>query len=123
MQQLVEDFLVYLRHERGQAAHTQRTYAALLGRFVAWAESQDLEDWPAVQLSHLMSFLDHERRRPREDRPQGSSGKLSGETLYLEIAAFTRSRVDRLEFWPFLFAPIASTRACQPSQPFLCRFA
>jgi integrase/recombinase XerD len=87
MQQLVEDFLVYLRHERGQAAHTQRTYAALLGRFVAWAESQGLKAWPAVQLAHLMAFLEHERRRPREDRPQGSSGKLSGETLYLEIAA------------------------------------
>ena len=30
MQNLVEDFLQYLRHERGQAEHTQKTYAALL---------------------------------------------------------------------------------------------
>ena len=30
---LVEDFLQYLRHERGQSDHTQKTYAALLGKF------------------------------------------------------------------------------------------
>lgn len=40
MQTLVEDFLQYLRHERGQAVHTARTYAALLGRFTAWAGKQ-----------------------------------------------------------------------------------
>jgi integrase/recombinase XerD len=87
MQQLVEDFLLYLRHERGQAAHTQRTYAALLGRFVAWAQGQGLKDWREVQLSHLMAYLDHERQRPTEERPKGTPGKLSVETLYLEIAA------------------------------------
>ena len=37
VQTLVEDFLQYLRHERGQAEHTQKTYAALLGKFIAWA--------------------------------------------------------------------------------------
>ena len=42
MQTLVEDFLQYLRHERGQAEHTQRTYAALLNKFVAWAGEQGL---------------------------------------------------------------------------------
>ena len=40
MHTLVEDFLQYLRHERGQAEHTQRTYAALLNKFVAWAASR-----------------------------------------------------------------------------------
>ena len=39
MRELVEDFLIYLRHERGLADHTQRTYADLLGAFVAWAET------------------------------------------------------------------------------------
>jgi site-specific recombinase XerC len=31
MRNLVDDFLVYLRHERGQSEQTQKTYAALLG--------------------------------------------------------------------------------------------
>lgn len=87
MQHLVDDFLVYLRHERGQAEHTQRTYSALLGQFVAWAEKQGLGDWGQVQLPHLMAFLDHERQRAPQDEPKGSTRKLSSETLYLEIAA------------------------------------
>jgi integrase/recombinase XerD len=84
---LVEDFLVYLRHERGQAEHTQRTYAALLGRFVAWAERQGLTDWRQVQFSHLAAYLEQERQRHPEDRPKEVPGKLSLETVYLEIAA------------------------------------
>jgi len=35
MQTLVEDFLQYLRHERGQSDNTAKTYAALLGKFTA----------------------------------------------------------------------------------------
>ena len=30
MEELVDDFLSYLRNERGQYEHTQKTYAALL---------------------------------------------------------------------------------------------
>ncbi len=63
MQTLVEDFLQYLRHERGQAEHTQKTYAALLGKFVAWAGKQGLNGWEQVKLKHLMAFLQHERER------------------------------------------------------------
>ena len=63
MQTLVEDFLQYLRHERGQAEHTQRTYAALLNKFTSWAAEQKLADWNQVTLAHLMSFLQHERER------------------------------------------------------------
>ena len=44
MQNFVEDFLQYLRHERGQAEHTQKTYAALLGKFIAWAGKQELNE-------------------------------------------------------------------------------
>ncbi|MEY4386724.1 MAG: site-specific tyrosine recombinase XerD [Verrucomicrobiota bacterium] len=87
MQALVEDFLVYLRHERGQAEHTQRTYAALLGKFTTWAESQGLTDWQQVELSHLMRFLEHERERPLADEPKESTKRLSSESVYLEIAA------------------------------------
>ncbi len=109
MQTLVEDFLQYLRHERGQADNTARTYAALLGRFVAWAGKQGLTDWKSVELRHLMSFLQHERERnllpvgrassragstemdhggPSGASPHRSSvRRLSSESVYLEIAA------------------------------------
>ena len=87
MQNLVEDFLQYLRHERGQAGHTQKTYAALLGKFIAWAENRQMTDWRSVELSHLMSFLLHERERDLENSPKARTRKLSSESVYLEIAA------------------------------------
>lgn len=87
MHPLLEDFLQHLRHERGQAEHTQRTYAALLNRFVAWADKQGLKDWNSVELRHLMDFLQHERARALADQPEGSPRRLSSESVYLEIAA------------------------------------
>jgi integrase/recombinase XerD len=87
MNQLVEDFLQYLRHERGQAEHTQRTYAALLNKFVAWAEKQGITDWKSVGFPHLMAFLQHERERALANEPKESARRLSSESLYLEIAA------------------------------------
>ncbi|MEI6781170.1 MAG: tyrosine recombinase [Verrucomicrobiota bacterium] len=87
MQTLVEDFLQYLRHERGQAEHTQRTYAALLNKFLAWAGEQGIADWQTVELRHLMSFLEHERERALANQPKDSPRRLSSESLYLEIAA------------------------------------
>ena len=108
MQTLVEDFLQYLRHERGQSDNTAKTYAALLGKFTAWAAKENLTDWPAVELKHLMAFLQHERARNvlpagrgksvtgQEDNVADSAPlgeekeagrRLSGESVYLEIAA------------------------------------
>ncbi|HTB84052.1 MAG TPA: tyrosine recombinase [Candidatus Sulfotelmatobacter sp.] len=96
MQNLVEDFLQYLRHERGQSDNTAKTYAALLGKFTAWAETQNLTDWKDVELKHLMGFLAHERmRNAPSGRPaaqpasaqKGPARRLSGESVYLEIAA------------------------------------
>ena len=87
MQNLVEDFLQHLRHERGQADHTQRTYAALLGRFVAWAGAQGIGDWRAVELRHLMGFLQHERGRRPDGESEDSDKRLSAESVYLQIAA------------------------------------
>ncbi len=87
MNTLVEDFLQYLRHERGQSDNTAKTYAALLGKFTAWAAKQNLTDWPSVELKHLMAFLAHERSRPLADEPKESTKRLSGESVYLEIAA------------------------------------
>jgi integrase/recombinase XerD len=87
MNRLVEDFLQYLRHERGQAEHTQRTYAALLNKFVAWAAKQGISDWKLVEFPHLMGFLQHERERALANEPKESARRLSSESLYLEIAA------------------------------------
>jgi integrase/recombinase XerD len=84
---LVEDFLQYLRHERGQAEHTQRTYAALLNKFTTWAAEQKLTDWNQVTLAHLMAFLQHERARTLVNEPKESTRRLSSESVYLEIAA------------------------------------
>jgi len=114
VQTLVEDFLQYLRHERGQSDNTARTYAALLGKFTDWAAQQHLADWKSVELKHLMAFLQHERARnllpvgrgrgkfaasqadnaadpsPRPsplEAERVAGGHLSGESVYLEIAA------------------------------------
>ena len=87
MQTLVEDFLQYLRHERGQSENTAKTYAALLGKFIAWAETQKLTDWFKVELKHLMAFLQQERVRPLADESEASPKRFSGESVYLEIAA------------------------------------
>ncbi len=87
MRELVEDFLSYLRHERGQSENTARTYATLLCRFVDWAEKQGLTDWQTVQLHHLMSFIEYERARNLETEPEELTRKLSAESVYLEIAA------------------------------------
>ena len=87
MQVLVEDFLQHLRHERGQADHTQRTYAALLNKFVAWAGEQKITDWKSIEFKHLMDFLQHERQRNLLTEPKDSLRRLSSESVYLEIAA------------------------------------
>lgn len=87
MQTLVEDFLVYLRNERGQSEHTQKTYAGLLNHFLKWAKRENLADWKDVQLSHLMLFIEHERQRALENQAEESTRKLSSESVYLEIAA------------------------------------
>ena len=87
MRTLVENFPDFLRHERGQSEHTQKTYAALLGGFVIWAENHKLTDWKSVELSHLTSFLLSERERPVKNQPEGGVRKLSSETVYLQIAA------------------------------------
>ena len=87
MHLLVEDFLFSVRHERGQAEHTQRTYQALLGKFLAWAGTHGLRSWGDVHLAHLTDFLQHERDRKRADAPDESKATLSTSSLYLQIAA------------------------------------
>ncbi len=87
MQQLVEDFLTYLRHERGQSESTEKNYSYLLTRFVNWAAGKNLTDWKQVELNHLTSFLEHERERALDTEPPESLRRLSSESVYLEIAA------------------------------------
>ncbi|MDP7052074.1 MAG: site-specific integrase, partial [Verrucomicrobiota bacterium] len=85
MNTLVEDFLQHIRHEKGQSAQTQKTYAALLGRFVAWAKKIGRGDWSEVTRKDLTNFLKHERERKPEAK--GKKAKLSPESVYLQIAA------------------------------------
>jgi integrase/recombinase XerD len=87
MQNLVEDFLVYLRHERGHSGNTVETYHGMLKHFVRWAEERKLSDWKHVTLNHLMLFLEHERKRPLENQPRDSKRRLSSESVYMSIAA------------------------------------
>ena len=87
MQHLVEDFLTYLRHERGQSESTEKNYSYLLTRFVNWAAEKNLTDWKQIELNHLTRFLEHERQRPLDTEPPESLRRLSSESVYLEIAA------------------------------------
>jgi len=84
---LVDDFLQYLRNERGQSDNTQKTYAALLGRFVDWAHEEGLEDWRNVQFTHLTKFLQNERGRALLNAEEQNKRRLSSESIYLQIAA------------------------------------
>lgn len=87
LQPLAEDFLFSLRHERGQAEHTQRTYKALLDKFIHWAEARGISAWAQVQLPELTAFLQHECERRLADAPKESQAKLSPSSLYLQIAS------------------------------------
>jgi integrase/recombinase XerD len=88
MEQLVEDFLQYLRNERGQSERTQQAYASMLNGFIAWAKEHQLSTWQQVELSHLTDFLRHEQQRPlRTNVPEPPKGRLSPSSLYLQIAA------------------------------------
>lgn len=88
MQELVEDFIQHLRNERGLAEPSQATYFSLLGQFVRWAEGRGLRDWRAVELAHLMDFLQAERARPPRHAPAESPRRLAGATVHLKVAAF-----------------------------------
>jgi integrase/recombinase XerD len=87
MQNLVEEFLQFLRHERGQSEHTQKTYSALLNHFIAWAQVQNITDWKSVTLAHLMAFLTQERERPLASHEKDTTRRLSSQSVFLQIAA------------------------------------
>jgi integrase/recombinase XerD len=84
---LVDEFLTHLRHERGRAEHTLCTYKAQLDRFVTWAGDRGIRAWPEVALADLTAFLEQESQRGLAHEPPESGRRLSSESLYLEIAA------------------------------------
>ena len=87
MESLIDDFLVYTRHERGQSEETQKTYASLLRGFLGWAKVKGLDSWEAVGFEHLIEFLQSERDRVPAFETKDSARRLSPESLYLRIAA------------------------------------
>lgn len=87
METLIEDFLQYLRHERGQSIRTQGTYQTLLKHFAAWAAEQGLKDWKQVELAHLLRFVEQERQRPWIKPGAPENSRISNESVYLSIAA------------------------------------
>jgi integrase/recombinase XerD len=87
VEELVEDFLQYLRAERGKAAQTQKTYAAQLNRFVSWATDQGIRSWESVELRHLTAYLLEEQGRKLDLHDPPANRKLSVSSLYLQIAA------------------------------------
>lgn len=88
MNSVVEDFLLYLRHERGAAEHTQATYAGILHHLLDWAGQHRIRTWSDFTLSDLSEFLNDERNREIEDAPGAPKHHPSVSTLYLDIAAF-----------------------------------
>src|SRR5262249_18504668 len=87
MNELLEDFLQYLRNERGLSEQTQKTYAGLLQKFLLWAEHQNLRHWEQVEVAHLRAFLLHAHQRQLAHQPDNSNRRLSTSSVYLEIAA------------------------------------
>jgi integrase/recombinase XerD len=87
LETLVEEFLVHLRHERGLAEHTQRTYSALLMRFARWAAQAGIQAWRDTTYAHLTAYLEHEKGRPSEEPGSKDGARLSPSSLYLQVAA------------------------------------
>lgn len=88
MEELVEDFIIHLRHERGLAENTQKTYKFLLDKFIEFAKNKKgITRWEDVNFEHLISFLQRERERELENPKTGVQTGLSASSLYLEIAA------------------------------------
>ena len=87
MEHLLDEFLLYLRHERGASERTQVTYSTVLHRLLNWAQDRRIKSWQEFTLSDLTEYLNDEKARQVEDRPGGPLHDLSVSTLYLEIAA------------------------------------
>ena len=45
MEHLLDEFLLYLRHERGASERTQVTYSTVLHRLLNWAQDRRIRSW------------------------------------------------------------------------------
>lgn len=57
MQIDVEDFVLYIRAERGLASNTIEAYRRDVLRFVEYLHRQGIENWTSVAQSHIIAFL------------------------------------------------------------------
>ncbi len=87
MEELIEDFLIHLRHERGLAENTQKTYKFLLDKFIIYLKSKGTNNWQEVKFNNLIAFLQSERERKSNNSENELQPRLSASSLYLEIAA------------------------------------
>ncbi len=93
LEPFLEEFLLHLRHERGRAEHTLKTYQHALQQFVDWAGKRRQTDWAQIRFADLMAYLEHQRNRQRSDVPakadaaDPSPKRLSASTVYLHVAA------------------------------------
>jgi len=87
MEELIEDFLIHLRHERGLAENTQKTYKFLLDKFIIYLKSKGTNNWQEVKFNNLIAFLQSERERKSNNSENELQHRLSASSLYLEIAA------------------------------------
>lgn len=87
MERTVDEFLLYLRHERGAAENTQLTYSTVLHRLLGWAQGRRMKSWQEFTLADLTEYLNDEKARQVEDSPGAPPHELSVSTLYLEIAS------------------------------------
>lgn len=83
MNEWIEDFLVYLRRERGFAENTQKAYVRNLHQFVLWAQNTGVERWHQVTGETLALWLEH--RAWRGDRSK--AGAVSSSTVHQKVAA------------------------------------
>ncbi len=87
MEGLIEEFIQFLLHEKGQSRNTASTYSTQLRNFIAWAGKEKIRDWDDVGLKELTRFLSDERRRTPAHEEEDSERRLSSNSIYLEIAA------------------------------------
>ncbi|MDA7916545.1 tyrosine-type recombinase/integrase, partial [Verrucomicrobia bacterium] len=87
MEGLVEEFIQFLLHEKGQSKHTASTYSTQLRNFLSWAKKNRIKDWDQVTITELTMFLTDERDRMPVYEKEEPAKKLSTNSIYLEIAA------------------------------------
>lgn len=87
LRNVLDDFLIYLRHEKGSSENTQKTYSALLNSFAEWVFRHKITSWSDCTTKDLTEYLNDEHARSIKDMPTSPAHPPSESTIYLEIAA------------------------------------